>query len=330
MPTANTSCSNYVLTRKINISLNVKQDTGLKLLPKGYNAYHSIKPIITDVDKYIESDIVAYNRLLRELALIFQPQLISNPTPARLLQWQWDDDIPAMDPREQTVTTNAMIAAAYRMVPDVNASKMNVDGGTSYRNILLCNEAYTAVGARTEAIAYNVPSMLGGTQYVQYNQSLSTGNYAIYAVTNQNIVVIAFRGTNSYTDVITDMVLTTGFTTDPRFVETRNIYNTIKNSSIYNGWAIEVTGHSLGGTLALYLNNLYGVKADVFDPAIGSTLFFNNVSKNNATAHIVKGDVVSPLVYVNKVVSKLFIYPVEDTTYGYYGYHLRSNFYILS
>lgn len=226
-----------------------------------------------------------------------------------------DENIPLISPYEQSFFTNSLIKLAKNLTPDVNSTKLT--SGESLRNVKLCEEAYKAPGSRSTTV-----------DDVTYVPELSnTNNYAIYKNTTTSTVIISFRGTDVYRDVLTDLSLTAGFTTDQRFVNSVSIYDTVRNHPDFNGWTIETTGHSLGGCLGLYLNYLYGIKADVFDPAVGKGMFLNNPNGANATAHIVKGDIVSPLVAFNRAANTIKVYEVEDKNYGYYGYHLRSNFY---
>lgn len=226
-----------------------------------------------------------------------------------------DENIPLISPFEQSLFTNSLIYASKQITPAVNSTKLT--SGNSLRNVKLCEEAYKAPGSRSATV-----------DDVTYVSALSnTNNYAVYKNVSTSTVVIAFRGTDVYRDVLTDLSVVAGYTTNERFADTVAIYNTVKNDPDFSGWTIETTGHSLGGTLGLYLNYVYNVKADVFDPAIGKNMFLNNPNGANATAHIVRGDIVSPLVTYNKAAGTIKIYEVENSSYGYYGYHLRSNFY---
>jgi len=308
MPVNQNTYTDYLKQLKINKQLST-HDTKIK--EKIYNPYHTIKNTLDQTEQPLPD--VQVERYLR-----VRYNAIGNESQVSSLSFlipSWDDRLPVASPYERGYLTDLMIRSSAAMVPDVNASKLT--SGPSLRNARLCEQAYADPANRLTTV-----------DDVTYVPDLSnTNNYAIYKNVSTSTVVIAFRGTDVYRDIITDYWLLAGYTTNERFVNSRNIYETIKNHPDYVGWTIEATGHSLGGTLALYLNNLYGIRADVFDPAIGNGLFLNNPNKSNATAHIVKGDIVSPLVYKNNVVGQLFIYPVEDITYGYYGYHLITNFY---
>lgn len=308
MTISQNSYSEFLRILKTNTQLN---DRNTKIKNKYYNAFHRIQnTVIIDSKEQPkdESDFQEYVRIRLKI------ESYEANTYSRVLYLSSDDLIPPMSPYEQSFFTNRLIELSAYLVPAINSSKLT--SGTSLRNVRLSEEAYSAPELRSVIV-----------DDVTYIEGLSTANYAIYKNETTRTIIIAFRGTSNYRDVLTDATLTAGYTTDQRFTDSRNIYETIKANLFYNSWTVETTGHSLGGALGLYLNNLYGIKADVFDPAIGVGLFLNNPNKNNASAHIVKGDIVSPLIFKNNVVNNLFIYPVENLTYGYYGYHLRSNFY---
>lgn len=274
----------------------------INLVRGGLESYKGKDPFTELYEKYLE---------LRGSVDIF------DETPnARILYLSiLDENIPLMSPFEQTFYTNYMIRISKLLTPGINSTKLT--SGTSLRNIKLCEEAYQAPGSRSATV-----------DDVTYVSALSnTNNYAVYKNVSTTTVVIAFRGTDVYRDVLTDLSIVAGYTTNPRFADTVSIYNTVKDHPDFSGWTIETTGHSLGGCLGLYLNYLYNVRADVFDPAVGKNMFLNNPNKANATAHIVKGDIVSPLVGFNRAAGTIKVYEVENQEYGYYGYHLRSNFY---
>jgi hypothetical protein len=227
-------------------------------------------------------------------------------------------------------TFQGLVTLSYILSPSVNTSKIGINtGGKAFRDIKLSDMAYNAVSARTASIQWYSPSV--GYKTITYNQSRSTANYAIYEDNFFKIVIIAFRGTANFIDLLSDVKVITRVTVndDPRFVESRNLYQTIR-AAYDNSWTIESTGHSLGGSLCLYLNYLYGIPVNAFNPIVTQGLFNNNPNRTVAAAHIVKGDVLSLNVFFREphVVGTLKIYPVEDSTYGPYGYHIRSNFYV--
>jgi hypothetical protein len=225
-------------------------------------------------------------------------------------------------------THQALVAIATTLSPAVNSSKMAINtGDKAFRDIKLCDEAYNLVGTRAASVQWFSQSF--GYKTITYKQNLSSPNYAIYEDNFFKIVIIAFRGTNNFRDALTDVRIMTGSSfKDSRFIETKNLYPTLR--AMYdNTWTFETTGHSLGGSLCLYLNYLYGISVNAFDPAVGKQMFDNNPNAKNAVAHIVKGDPVSPGVFTNpNVVGTLKIYPVENLNYGPYGYHTRGNFYV--
>lgn len=217
----------------------------------------------------------------------------------------------------RSMFTDLAVAFSKRlMAASINSTKLT--SGPSLRNIKLSIQTYRLPAERL-ATVYDVT----------YDAELSTSqNYAIYKNTNTNTVIIAFKGTSTLSELlIVDSSIAAGYTSNQVFADARDLYSSILNNPAFAGWAIEATGHSLGGTLALYLNFLYGIKAEAFNPGIGKGLFYDNPNKQNATGHVVKGDVVSPLILNNRVVNTLKVYEVENATYGFFGYHIPRNFY---
>lgn len=361
MPVTNTY-SSYLQARKLGILISLP-DSIPKTSNNRYTPFHAIKDIVektephpgpgdrfnnlvaeqqedtnaannyqTIRDPSKQGDVDTFINNLRTMASDFEstdngPNDVV-PTMRRLA---WEEDLPLMDPYDRSY--QYLVNSAYYLVPVENVARENRltinTGGKSYRNILLSDIAYIPVGSRPQWVQYkNIGDPT--TQYMQYIEDISTINHCVYTVhtdVNDLSVVIAFRGTATYQDTLTDLAVISGIPLDPRFFETDQTYKAVLKR-FPPPWKIEATGHSLGGTLALLLNYMYNIKVDVFSPGIGKNLYRFNSNRANATAHIVRGDIVPALVYVNVVVGTLNVYTVQDTNYGYYGYHLRSNFYV--
>jgi hypothetical protein len=125
----------------------------------------------------------------------------------------------------------------------------------------------------------------------EYDSELSNSNTAIYH--NERNVIIGFRGTVNIDDLITDVSVIKGTADNIRFKQAVEIYNKVKNK--YPEKTIMATGHSLGGSLALYLNSLYNIKVETFNPGVGLGFLKSNPNASNATLYVIKGDPISAL-----------------------------------
>jgi hypothetical protein len=125
----------------------------------------------------------------------------------------------------------------------------------------------------------------------EYDPDLSNSNTAIYF--NDQNVIIGFRGTVNVDDLITDVSVIKGTSDNIRFQQAVEIYNKVKNK--YPNKRIYATGHSLGGSLALYLNSLYGIKVETFNAGMGLGFLKSNPNRSNALMYVIKGDPISSL-----------------------------------
>lgn len=112
----------------------------------------------------------------------------------------------------------------------------------------------------------------------------------VYANKNKTHIVIAYRGTipTKYSDLVADVYITFGKTDKSnRFKDAMNKYTTVQNN--YPKATIVTTGHSLGGSQAIYVAKNTGVDCWAFNPGQGvSKEYLNDVDKfsNIHTMHI--------------------------------------------
>jgi hypothetical protein len=115
---------------------------------------------------------------------------------------------------------------------------------------------------------------------IGYNvvEDLTEPEYVTAVNEEQKKIVVAFRGTDStltnISDDIADLEIAAGLAETPilsyvpsRFRTGENIYKKVKEQ--YPDYEINLTGHSLGGTVARYIGDRYKEKAVVF--SAGST-----------------------------------------------------------
>jgi hypothetical protein len=111
-----------------------------------------------------------------------------------------------------------------------------------------------------------------------------SNNNASTFIRPDGTAIIAYRGTrpSNFDDLNTDASILAGQhrtdTPHPRFVEAVNQYNYVKAK--YDN--VDLTGHSLGGTLADYVGRMHDEKAVVFNP--GETPFSLSVIPASQTS----------------------------------------------
>lgn len=129
------------------------------------------------------------------------------------------------------------------------------------------------------------------------DKNLSSPDRTAYVDSDGNLT-LAFRGTdlknrsNRYRDLGTDLLLGLGL---------QDVSNRFKNSKRAVDSAIEkygkdkvrLTGHSLGGSQALYLSNKRGLTANSFNAGISPIDTYRNRNYSKATSHTIKGDPIS-------------------------------------
>jgi hypothetical protein len=171
--------------------------------------------------------------------------------------------------------------------------------GMSRTLALISNEAYVPQNNRKQNInGYELDS------------ELSSASVAIYH-NNQN-VIIGFRGTKELKDISTDVNILKGTTSDIQFKDAINIYNQVKAK--YPNLQVYATGHSKGGSLAIYLNEKFNVPIETFNAGIGAGVF-NKLHTNNSILHIIKGDAISNLAGLLKHSNvKIYLPKMKDAS----------------
>lgn len=123
------------------------------------------------------------------------------------------------------------------------------DTETDYKT--LSNESYAEPSKRRKGLD-------GG--YI-YDEELSTKHAAVYHRNGKPVV--AYRGTADLADVGTDLFVAAGSTKHPRFQDAVALADKVKSKYAQDP---ELTGHSLGGTLAHHVSDQRGHEATVFNP----------------------------------------------------------------
>jgi hypothetical protein len=112
-------------------------------------------------------------------------------------------------------------------------------------------------------------------------QDLTTNDASTFRNRITQEVVVAIRGTDfsNVNDVLTDVAIVGGVVTwTPRYSVIKNIVS--KAIQKYGRKNITLTGHSLGGKLAIEAGNEFGLPVYVFNAATGPLDFFARRNKN--------------------------------------------------
>lgn len=105
-------------------------------------------------------------------------------------------------------------------------------------------------------------------------------------------IIVAFRGTASPADVVTDArFVLEKVETDPRFLEAKEFLEKVIKT--YGEGSVSVTGHSLGGGIALLLTRQWpDLKGEVFNPALNLQIL-RTLKPEGIRTHSIEGDAVS-------------------------------------
>lgn len=135
---------------------------------------------------------------------------------------------------------------------------------------------------------------------------LSNRNRTVFYDTERETAVIAFKGTDpsNFKDIGSDLyILGNVESLSSRF---ENAYSAVQRARLKYGYErVEVTGHSLGGSQALYVNRELGVRAYAFNPGAGPGRFTSDLrdmltspfgstrNASKANVYLVPGDPIS-------------------------------------
>jgi hypothetical protein len=146
-------------------------------------------------------------------------------------------------------------------------------------------------------------------QGYDYIQQLSNRDSVVYINSITHHVIIGFKGTNSASDIVPDLAILSGTVgLSPHFKRAVELYD--KVHSMFPPFTIDLTGHSLGGTIAEYVNKQRHISGKVvnFNPGRGIAAVVNaavckvfgkykdkNSCGANVTTYRAKTDLVSLL-----------------------------------
>jgi hypothetical protein len=182
-------------------------------------------------------------------------------------------------------------------------------------------------GNDAEQIQKSLDTYMDG--YV-FDPEYSNNNASTFIRPN-GTAILAYRGTrpSNFDDINADASILAGqHRTDiphPRFVEAVNHYNYVKNK--YNN--VDLTGHSLGGTLADYVGRMHDERAVVFNP--GESPFSLSVIPASQTSktRIYRTSTFDIVSFSNSMyphAQSIRIVPQTDSQSDWFGSHNLINF----
>lgn len=128
----------------------------------------------------------------------------------------------------------------------------------------------------------------------KYQPFIANTEFAVYTGGRNNLLVIAFKGTNNTRNIFDDVLLTLNVTPNT-FDKSLLQFDLILNQFAGTGLQPFLTGHSLGGTKVLNIAKSKAVAGTVFNPyiATNSGVFTTLVRTPLITKYIISGDIAS-------------------------------------
>ena len=182
-------------------------------------------------------------------------------------------------------------------------------------------------GNDAEAIQKTLDTYLEG---YTFDPEYSNNNSSTF-IRPDGTAILAYRGTRptNLDDINTDASILAGQhrtdTPHPRFVEALNHYNYVKAK--YDN--VDLTGHSLGGTIADYVGRMNDEKAVVFNP--GESPFSLSVipASNTSKTRIYRTNTFDVVSFANSMyphAQSIRIVPQTDSQSDWFGSHNLTNF----
>jgi hypothetical protein len=124
------------------------------------------------------------------------------------------------------------------------------------------------------------------------DRDLSNDNATVYINQNTGEPTIAYRGTelSNPDDLLADLHIAVGSRNHKRFRDAEEL--AVRTQNKYENKKVKVTGHSLGGTQALHVNERLGHEARVYQPG-ASILGTDRVRNHNVEVVRHEKDIVS-------------------------------------
>ncbi len=157
--------------------------------------------------------------------------------------------------------------------------------------------------ANLNVIAYKRVIQRKSYKDYNYQSFLSNKEVAVFKKDSNKTMYIIYKGTNNFDNLITDMKLFIN-KIDQTFKKAQEEFKKVKK--IFPKYKMFVSGHSLGGTKALYVsqqcnNCVKGVVFNSYIPILKTKLIKLINKTGNVTKIINRDDILSNLgIYINK------------------------------
>jgi len=171
--------------------------------------------------------------------------------------------------------------------------------------------------------AYNYRDTVPVSDY-DLDKDLSNDDMSVYYNPIQKKAVVAYRGTRptNVFDLAADYAISHNFEGNhPRFKRAAKLAR--KAIDKYGKGNVRLTGHSLGGSLALYANQELGddaVETTVFNP--GHSLEWKQRAKNRALSYTNQGRKL-------KEKTKIYAHPADLVSLGFHSKHNPYQVYLM-
>lgn len=135
---------------------------------------------------------------------------------------------------------------------------------------------------------------------LRVDKSLSGKDWTTFVDPTTNKATVAYRGTNpkNWRDLTTDVMIGLGLEgISSRFKRSKNVAKKVKEK--YGDATL--TGHSLGGSLALYAGKKQKLRSEVYNPGMAKPWYTNKKSTIYATV----GDPINNISTINPLIAPL-------------------------
>lgn len=155
--------------------------------------------------------------------------------------------------------------------------------------------------------AYNTPEKRKDYQDYMYDHASSDVNHAVYHHKNNKRSVLSIKGTSALRDVLPDISILHGIQDkSPRFAKSLALYDKLQKEHS----SIDVTGHSLGGTQAMWIGQKRNTNAFAYNPGFNAASD-DRIETNHpkVKVHLVTGDPISNTILARPLNSNTVLLP---------------------
>jgi len=196
--------------------------------------------------------------------------------------------------RRRNITNDLNIPDNTKLTLQTNTSKITLQRdevkelsqlGTQQKYALLAQAAY-AEGNQTQInkLFSKAPTILG---HFKLDQDLSTKKNSVFVNSNTGEVVISYKGTNptDFEDLYDDFeIIRSQENSTSRFKKAEELYQKVE--SVYGKENVKIVGHSLGGSVGMFVGEKYNVESHLYNPGISAMRAFQSHRNNTHKAFV--------------------------------------------